>query len=97
MKENYVNINKTSGIAQGTSLEPLSFSLYINDLPSCVKCSICKLFANDTKLYFINGPLASTDEFQNDLLAYALVHWSNMWQLTIAVNKTFMKYFEFHN
>ena len=88
-------ITQTSGIAQGTFLGPLSFSLYINDLPSCLKCSICKLFADDAKLYFIYGPLASTDEFQNDL--YALVHWFNMWQLTIAVSKTFMMYFGFHN
>ena len=46
-------------------------------------------------MYFIHGPLASTDEFQNDL--YALVHWSNMWQLTIAVSKTFVMYFGLHN
>ena len=70
-------ITQTSGIAQGTSLEPFSFSLYINDLPSYLNCSICTLFADDAKLYFKHGPLASTDEFQNEL--YALVHWSNMW------------------
>jgi hypothetical protein len=53
------------------------------------------LFADDAKLYFVHDPLVSTDEFQTDL--YALAHWSNMWQLTIAVSKTFMMYFGFHN
>ena len=39
-----------SGIHQGCVLGPVLFIIFINDIPDYVKC-ICKLFADDTKLY----------------------------------------------
>ena len=81
---------QTSGIAQGTSLGPLSFSIYINDLPLCLRNCVCKLFADDAKVYYVYRPMSSTDDFQNDL--HALASWADLWQLTIAVKKTFMLY-----
>ena len=42
-----------SGIPQGSVLGPLSFVIFISDMPDVVKENICKLFADDCKLYGI--------------------------------------------
>ena len=39
-----------SGILQGSILGLILFTIFINDLPELTK-SLCKLFADDTKLY----------------------------------------------
>jgi ribonuclease P/MRP protein subunit RPP40 len=43
-----------NGVPQGTTLGPLLFLLYYNDVVNCVKHCHCKLFADDTML-FISG------------------------------------------
>ena len=71
----------TSGIPQGSILGPILFITYINDLPECLE-SICKIFADDTKLY---GPSSQHDKLQRDLLR--LLEWSRIWQLGFNIEK----------
>ena len=39
------------GVSQGSALEHLLFSLYVNELPDVVRMSSCNLFADDTSIY----------------------------------------------
>ena len=39
-----------SGIPQGSVLDPILFTIFINDLPDFVQ-RCCKVFADDTKMY----------------------------------------------
>ena len=43
--------NVLSGIPQGTVLGPILFVIFINDMPEELKYNMCKLFADDCKLY----------------------------------------------
>jgi hypothetical protein len=79
---------QTSGIPQGTSLGPLCFTIFINDLPSVVNHSTRELFADDAKIYhsfFVNQHCT---QLQTDLDAVAM--WADTWQLSISTSKTFL-------
>ena len=39
------------GIPQGSVIGPILFVIFINDMPDNVKYSMCKLFADDCKMY----------------------------------------------
>ena len=42
----------SSGVPQGSVIEPLLFLVYVNDIPEHVGCRI-SMFADDTKIYTI--------------------------------------------
>ena len=65
----------TSGIPQGSILGPVLFTLFINDLPDHVE-SICKIFADDTKIY---NESSNRHILQKDL--NSLQEWCDKWQL----------------
>ena len=71
----------TSGIPQGSILGPLLFIIFINDLPESLT-NLCKIFADDTKLYGSSKRRAS---IQEDLLK--LMEWSEIWQLNFNIDK----------
>jgi hypothetical protein len=74
----------TSGIPQGNVLDPILFTIYINDLPDVVQ-NIAKLFADDTKLYAVVNKEEEQHNLQNDI--NNLVHWSDKWLLKFNKSK----------
>ena len=71
----------TSGIPQGSILGPILFTIFINDLPEGLK-NICKIFADDTKVY---GNSKESDSIQEDI--DKLQEWSIKWNLYFNVEK----------
>ena len=72
----------TSGIPHGSVLGPLSFVIYVNDLPMYVKnFADCSLFADNAKL----SRYVSNQEDSADLQKgfCALKEWSDYWLLKL--------------
>ena len=73
-----------SGVPQGNVLGPILFLIFINDLPNYVECSV-KLFAGDTKLYFIANCPIDSNLIQNDI--DHMNKWSDCWLLVFNAKK----------
>ena len=69
----------TSGVPQGSVLGPLLFTIYINDLPDMLQ-SICKLYADDTKLF-----ATCAETLQLDI--EAVTEWCNKWMMSLNASK----------
>ena len=52
----------SAGISQGSSLDPLLFSIYINDLPSILENSESSLYADDTNLSTVDEILSNAQQ-----------------------------------
>ena len=74
----------TSGVPQGSVLGPLLFTIYVNDIPSCVDSSLL-LFADDTKLFRCIKSEDDITQLQQDI--DALLMWSKTWLLTFNIAK----------
>ena len=56
-----------SGVAQGSHIGPLLFSIYINDISSCFNRSEFLMYADDTKIFSKVTSTQDCHEFQADL------------------------------
>ena len=69
-----------------TSLGPLLFLIYINDIIDCFDDKVnCKLYADDVKIYTELRSAADTYFFQDCL--DRIYQWSLTWQLQISSQK----------
>ena len=94
-RHQYVKIGKASsstnpvhvGVAQGSTLGPLMFLIFINDIVNCSNILQFNLFADDTSLYFgSDNPLAVFDTFNREL---KFIHdWINANKLCLNTNKS---------
>jgi len=73
-----------SGVPQGSVLGPLLFLLYVNDIPSHMRCSI-KMFADDTKIWKVMFDESDSHDLQEDLVR--LQEWNKKWLLQFNLDK----------
>ena len=65
-----------SGVPQGSVLGPILFILFVNDMKDCVKYSIIRLFADDTRILKGIDTCENVQELQEDLLA--VINWARV-------------------
>jgi Reverse transcriptase (RNA-dependent DNA polymerase) len=79
----------TQGVPQGSILGPLLFSLFINDISSCIKFSNYHIYADDVQIYLSGreGGIASViNQINSDLASVS--HWSTENGLCLNSQKT---------
>ena len=83
-----------SGVPQGSVIGPILFVIFITDVPDEVIKSLCKLFADDCKLYRTVTASGGND-LQQDL--FNLEAWSAKWQLPFNATKCKVLHFGANN
>ena len=94
IKSSYSGWNKvTSGVPQGSILEPTLFLMYINDIEN-LNSTVLK-FADDTEVMKVIDNHHCHADLQNDIKG--LKKWAKLWQMQLNVDKCKMMHFGFNN
>ena len=78
--------NITCGIPQGSTVGPLMYIIYVNDIISSIKSCKYYLYADDTVIYTSGNLDLCTQRITEDLSLFKL--WCNRNKLTLNVKKT---------
>lgn len=69
-----------SGVPQGSVLGPTLFTVFVNDLPSCI-VNRCKLYADDCKILARIKTIEDSRALQKDI--DSVVEWCNKWLMEL--------------
>ena len=94
-RQQYIRMNNidsemltmTSGVPQRSTLGPLLFLLYINDLPNCSKKLSFRIFADDTNVFYTGKCLSDIENVMNEEFRKILEYCNNN-KLSINFKKT---------
>ncbi len=75
------------GVPQGSTLGPLLFLLYINDMPNCSDVLNFRLFADDTKVFISDSDLSNIQKILDSEIP-KLNSWLSVNRLSLNVSKT---------
>ena len=80
-------LNMVCGVPQGSTLGPLLFLLYINDLPNCSNKLSFRLFADDTNIFFSCENSGNLEKIMNEELNHVF-HYCHTNKLSINLSKS---------
>ena len=84
---NVDDLNVVCGIPQGSTLGPLLFLLYINDLPNSSSKLSFRLFADDANIFYASKILDEIESVMNEEFKNVL-KYCNAYKLSINMKKT---------
>lgn len=80
-------LTMTCGVPQGSTLGPLLFLLYINDMPNCSKKLSFRSFADDTNVFYSGKSVGDIEKIMNEEFENILIYCAAN-KLSINLKKT---------